>query len=111
MSLCASGTPWSGPSGAPSRRRLSAVSAAARAPFPSISTKQFSVSRSRAMRSRQASVTSREVVLPAAIALAVSGREAADQSVILGPGAYVQHEGAEVEWIDIEVDLAVRHRD
>src|SRR5216683_3910326 len=111
MSLCASGTPWSGPSGAPSRRRLSAASAAARAPSRSTSTKQFSVSRSRAIRSRQASVTSREVVLPAAIASAVSVRDAVDQSVILRPGGYVQQGGAEVGGIDIEVDFAVRRFD
>src|SRR5260370_20650196 len=111
MSLCASGTPWSGPSGAPSRRGLSAVSAAARAPSRSTSTKQFSVSRRRAIRSRQASVTSREVVLPAAIASAVSVRDAVDQSVILRPGGYVQQGGAEVGGIGIEVDFAVRRFD
>src|SRR5580704_2148366 len=107
MSLCASGTPWSGPSGAPLSRRLSAASAAARAPSRSTSTKQLSVSPSRAMRSRQASVTSRDVVLPAAIAPAVSVSDALDQSAILRPGGNVQQGSAEVEGIDIEVDFAV----
>src|ERR1700730_12066161 len=111
MSLCASGTPCSAPSGAPSRRRLSAASAAARAPSRSTSTKQFSVSRSRTMRSRQASVTSREVVLPAAIAAAVSARDAVGQADDLRPGGYVQQGAAELEGIDIEVDLVVRSFD
>src|SRR5580692_4841069 len=107
MSLCASGTPWSGPSGAPLSRRLSAASAAARAPSRSTSTKQFSVSPSRVMRSRQASVTSRDVVLPAAIASAVSASDALDQSVIFWLRGNVQQSRAEVGGIDVEVDLAV----
>src|SRR5258708_15030451 len=111
MSLCASGTLCSGPRGAPPRWRLAAAPAAARAPSPSTSTKQLSVSPSRAMRSRQASVTSRDVVLLAAIAPAVSVSDALDQSVILRPGGNVQQGGAEVEGIDIEVDFRVRRFD
>src|SRR6266481_8486866 len=111
MSLCASGTPCSGPSGAPPRWRLSAASAAARAPSRSTSTKQLSVRPSRAMRARQASVTSRDVVLPAAIAPAVSVSDALDQSVILRPGGNVQQGSAELERIAIEVDFRVRRFD
>src|SRR5882757_5277595 len=111
MSLCASGTPCSGPTGAPPRWRLSAASAAARAPSPSTSTKQLSVPPSRAMRSRQASVTSRAVVVPAAIASAVSVSDALDQSVIFWLGGDVQQGGAEVEGIDVEVDFRVRRFD
>src|ERR1700722_9867322 len=107
MSLCASGTPCNGPSGAPPDRRLSAASAAARAPLLSTSTKQFNVSRSRAIRSRQASVTSRDVVLPAAIASAVSASDALDQSVIFWLSGDGQQGSTEVRGIDIEVDFAV----
>src|SRR5258707_10858472 len=105
MSLCASGTPCSGPTGAPPRWRLSAASAAARAPSPSTSTKQLSVSPSRAMRSRQASVTSRAVVVPAAIASAVSVSGGLDQSVIFWLGGDVQQGGAEVGGIGGDADF------
>src|SRR5260370_20013796 len=111
MCLCASGTPCSGPRAAPLRWLLSAASAAARAPFQSMSTKQFSRSLSRAIRSRQASTTSRDVVWPAAIALAASVSGARDQSVMLLPRSDLEQGGLEVARIDIEVDLAVPRLD
>src|SRR4051794_1400549 len=113
MSLCAIGTPCSGPSVLPRRCAVSAASAAARAPALSTSTKQFSVLLSRPMRSRQASTTSRAVALPAAMASAVSVSEARDQSaladwsVIARAYGKLQQGGAKVVRVGVEVDLGV----
>src|SRR5689334_7407808 len=110
MSLCANGTPCSGPSGLPARWSRSAASAAARAPSVSTSTKQFKVPFSRPMRSRQASTTSRAVVLPAAIAPAVSVSDArdqsaaADQSVMLATCRDLELGGTKIVRINVEVD-------
>src|SRR6185436_4267826 len=107
MSLWASGTPCSGPSGLPARWSRSAASAAARAPSASTSTKQFKVPFSRPMRSRQASTSARAVVLPAAIASAVSLSDARDQSVMLAACGDLELGGAKIVRIDVEVDPRV----
>src|SRR5260370_10253616 len=62
-------------------------------------------------RSGQASTPSRDVVLPAAIALAVSVSGALDQSVMIASRRYLEQGRLEVGRIDIEVDLAVHRLD